>query len=269
MHEGFGPETDDIEVGQEILNYGEPAVGSGDSVVPGGGGGVGVALSVPVVAEIGLAVGDGVSQVQENGPACVVAGPGWEITLHVQLEPGIAHGGADEPKGIGFGLVVVGLHGGVAIGGVQSDLTSGPHVYHLYVLVLEQVSDLYPGDVVEGVFELIIGSEGGGEGYVEGIGGYRIGGYVLSLVGCVEFVCNGAGRAPPDLGVEGVGAVVLLVGVGHTSQLEIVAGLGGGGSDHDDVLGGVGVALAVGGHQVASCGDRHLRIIFDPDPVTS
>ena len=63
LHEGFGPKTDDIEVGQEILNNGESAVGSGDSVVPGSGGGVGVALSIPVVAEVGLAVGDGVSQV--------------------------------------------------------------------------------------------------------------------------------------------------------------------------------------------------------------
>ena len=79
----------------------------------------------------------------------MVAGPGREITLHVQLQPGVAHRCADEPEGIGLGLVVVGLHGGVAVGSVQPDLTSGPHVYHLDVLVLEQVGDLYPGDVVK------------------------------------------------------------------------------------------------------------------------
>ena len=116
---------------------------------------------------------------------------------------------------------------------------------------------------------MIVGGEGGGEGYVEGVGGYGIGCYVLGLVGCVEFVCDGASCSPPYLGVEGIGAVVLLVGVSHASQLEAVARLGGGGSDHDDVLGRVGVALPVGGHQVAGGGDGHLRIIFDPDPVTS
>ena len=111
---------------------------------------------------------------------------------------------------------------------------------------------------------------GGGWGGRRCWGGWRRwGGYVLGLVGGVEFVGDGAGSSSPDLGVEGVGAVVLLVGVGHASQLEAVAGLGGGCSDHDDVLGGVGVALAVGGDQVAGGGDGHLGIVFYPDPVIS
>jgi len=82
----------------------------------------------------------------------VVAGPGREVALHIQLQPGAGHGGANKPDGVGLGFGGVGLHGGVAVGGIKSDLAAGPHVDHLDIFILEEVGDLYSGDVVEGIF---------------------------------------------------------------------------------------------------------------------
>ena len=180
---------------------------------------MGVSLSIPVVTKIGLTVRNGIPQVQKDRSSSKVAGPSWEITLHIQFQPSTAHAGAYKSIGVRFGLTRVGLHCGIAVRSVKGYLITSPHVYHLDIFVLKQIGHLYSSNVVERIFELVIWGQGWGEGYVQDVSRCWVCCYVAGLVACIEFVCDGA-CSPPYLGVEGVCAVVLLVGVGHTSQPE-------------------------------------------------
>ena len=86
---------------------------------------MGVSLCVPVVpVTVGLAVPDGVAEVEVDEPSGEVGSPGWEITLHVEHEiPGADRG---DHKGIGVGKSFswVGLHGGIAVISIKGDLAT-------------------------------------------------------------------------------------------------------------------------------------------------
>lgn len=115
------------------------------------------------------------------------------------------------------------------------------------MLVLQQVGDLYLGNVIESILELIVRSEGGSEGHVERIVGGGISADISGGIVGIELDINGAGCASPHLGEEGVGAVGLLVWIVHVAKGEGIAALCCVGPDHDGVGGGVGVALSVVG----------------------
>ena len=85
---------------------------------------MGICLCIPIVAVVGLSIGDGVAEVEEDRPASEVGCPGWEIALHV--EPDVSGGdrGADETIGVRKSFSWVGLHGGIAVVGVKDDLAA-------------------------------------------------------------------------------------------------------------------------------------------------
>ena len=83
--------------------------------------------------------------------------------MHVDLEPLTAHSGADKTVWVRLGLSSISFHGGIAVLCVKSDLTSSPDANHLDVFVLEKMSDINPGDVIESVFALIVWGESGSE----------------------------------------------------------------------------------------------------------
>ena len=128
-----------------------------------------VSFSIPVVAKIGLSVGNGIPQIQKDRSSSEIAGPSREITLHIQFQPSAAHTGANKSIRVRLGLSRVGLHGGIAVRSVKGYLSTSPHVDHLDIFVLKQICHLYSCNVVERIFELIIWGQGWGEGYVQDV----------------------------------------------------------------------------------------------------
>ena len=90
------------------------------------------------------------------------------------------------------------------------------------MLILQHVGDFNPGNIVETIFKLVIGSKGRGEGYGKWITGSWISGNMINPVVSVKSTSDIAVRCVPNFLVRSF-CNLTLIKIGHARQSEGIA----------------------------------------------
>ena len=165
---------------------------------------------------------------------------------------------------IWFGLSWVCLHGSITILSIKSNLSSSPNINHLDELILKHVSNVYLGNIIKTIFKLIVRCKSRCKADAESIARWWISTYIWRTITGIKFSINCSWWSSPDLCVECVCAIILLIRISHASQLETVTvWLSSCCFYHDNVVCRVGVALSVWWCYVADSRNWNLRVVFN------
>ena len=112
-----------------------------------------------------IVIVDDVLEIKDNLPVVEGWVPCWEVVLLQQLQGSSSHTLTLESVGIGRSLSRIRLQSSITVSVDEINVWTPLDVNHAHLLILHQVGNLYPGDVAEGVFEVIVRGQCGSEGY--------------------------------------------------------------------------------------------------------